>query len=429
MRSLRSFAASFPSEVAIGALVTTLLICSKLYFEHTETGRAHALFTFAWLQERLSPFDPAGMPVVVVDTTTIGVGTLERPTPRFDLGQLISAIAIHHPKAIGVDIDFSPTETGWVTDEDPEFFDECLRISKRYNVPIFLGVGRSSEGTPSGFLGRPEYEHMAVRASGTLRGEERKMAGVPLWFSTKTSDHLLPNLPVALALAYLEGATRPRPRWNLGGFVEAISLDPPAPPRDSKQRTEKGGWMGEAPVNYSKLDQISQQKLYVAKRDFNLPKDRVGGKIVILGAADERRTPDVFLPPGHPITAGVLFHAVAAYTLAIDPVYELKPGVRLLLDAGISGSTIIFLAWLRRRTLRRAQSASLLGHQGQATKLFWLERIVILVFVGSILLAGVWLVRYANVLWLDFLLVAFCVALHRPVAAWLEHVQLRQASG
>ncbi len=98
--------------------------------------------TYEWLQSRLtSSGEP---PVAVIDISNLrteavpGAREVEA-TPRVKLIELIKALLSQQPKAIGIDIDFSPESGHYITPSDPVFFEFCLQQrQKRNGIPIYL---------------------------------------------------------------------------------------------------------------------------------------------------------------------------------------------------------------------------------------------------------------------------------------------------
>jgi CHASE2 domain-containing sensor protein len=119
-------------------LLSTIIVLATIVFEHTQFGQRFELLGYNIAQGRLTP---RHVPVTVVD---IGGLTL-RPgaaTPRKTIERAIAAVVDQQPSALGVDIDFSPDEHGYLHPHDPAFFQFCLDTSSESGVPIFLGIAR-----------------------------------------------------------------------------------------------------------------------------------------------------------------------------------------------------------------------------------------------------------------------------------------------
>jgi hypothetical protein len=131
--------------------------------------------------------------------------------------------------------------------------------------------------------------------------------------------------------------------------------------------------------------------------------------MIILG--DATRFTDPFIVPGRerPI-GGVYLEASAAYTLAIEPLYEFKHSVRLALDLVISVAIILGVAWMRYRHLKEGEKFH--WHKWQSRFVYGT--------VAVVLVAGVLLVRGFGIMWLDFFLVVFALLLHPSVEGWVD---------
>jgi len=293
----------------------------------------------------------------------------------------------------------SPEDGKWVTEDDQAFFDACLQLTQQ-GTPIFLGVVRRMAGEPSDWLGAWKYKAMAsalvIRADDTTR--------LPLWVKMKDVPEPLPSLSLALARAHKK--TTP-PTW----LVWALETNTERHPSEEFS-------MADALVNYSKLEALQQQALFTvdatAVKAFGV---RFRNRMVILGDGTVGCALDSFIVQGRKLPIpGLYLHACAAYTFAREPLYELKPHVRLALDFLLPLLVIMVIA-LKRHSHR------------DNTKTFYWERFqrfaYIYVAAGTIVL-GIVLVKYAAVLWLDLLLVALFLMAHPNAARGVEWVQGRR---
>jgi hypothetical protein len=89
-------------------------------------------------------------------------------------------------------------------------------------------------------------------------------------------------------------------------------------------------------------------------------------KMVILGDVHAPSSED-FSPPGQPIAPRVFGHAVGAYTLAIDPVFEFKPLSRFLADT--FASLPLFYLILRRA---KAEAMHAAAAESQLATMAWI---------------------------------------------------------
>src|SRR5215471_2326317 len=189
-----------------GLLVTAILLAAKSLAEQSPIGHQAEMLAFEFLQARLSPFKKEErLPILVVDMSEVPGGR-GQITPRDTLRSLVDAMAHSNqkPKAIAIDLDFSPDASGWRDEADPEFFDFCLKVG----VPIFLGVYRTRAEGASAWLGLPEYSPLAAG----LVVQEDDTSRVPQWIQAKGSPDRLPTLGRALAGAYRTRLPEP-PGW------------------------------------------------------------------------------------------------------------------------------------------------------------------------------------------------------------------------
>ena len=140
-------------DAIIGLLLTVALLTGKIFFEHVY-GRQITYFTYDWLQSLLKDEETN---VVIVDSTQLPVQQLKNGrlvTDREKLTKLLDAVVLAKPRAVAIDIDFSPDylksdlrhENPIYHDEkhDPAFFSHCTELTKS-GINIFVGVFLSSE--------------------------------------------------------------------------------------------------------------------------------------------------------------------------------------------------------------------------------------------------------------------------------------------
>jgi hypothetical protein len=342
------------------------------------------ILAFEFLQGQILQFSSSQrLPVVIVDISDIPGGK-DSVTPRQDLMDFIEAVVEYKPKAIAIDIDFSPDIYGWKHYEDPDFFDFCLGVCKKTGIPIFLGVHRTKQSSAETWLGLEKYKDLACDM--TLPWEAVK---VPL---ASAASGQLPTLGAALANAYMKskGMDGP-PKWL------RISLENP---------------LEDTLVNYSKLDQLDQQKIRLEPGEAaKFASVDFADKMIIMGdatlATDHRCIPGRLEP-----MPGVYVHACTAYTLAIEPLYELNSLSKLCADFAVAMLFILSVAYIRFRHIGEEDH-----FYWQRLESKWIRRVVILVLVSGILL-----VRWGGVMWLDFFLVITALLLHSSVERWLRNL-------
>jgi CHASE2 domain-containing sensor protein len=372
------------SRLGIGILATAVLLTGQMLFEGTDLGHSVDVKTYEYLQSVLPPLSGEKLPIVVVDISQIPGGK-DRPTPRAPLRNLLEAIAAKSPRAIAVDVDFSPTEYGWVTPEDPAFFDFCLALSGQRRIPIYLGVFRTRAEKPNTWLGLPQYQDLA--AAGLANGSDTRR--LPRWVRSTDSAHPLPALGEAIASAYRANAPPPN-KWIAWALV----------PREVSQASgNRSTGTIDVLVNYSKLQQLKSEHLVISRPETVKDEgEELRGRLLLLG--DVSTPMDTFNVPGQALPVpGVYLMASEAYTIAFEPLFEFTRTTRICLDITISLIIILGAQWLSVRS-----------HRGY----------FIFVSISLVLIVGFSLVRFASIMWLDFFLVLLAILLHPRVEDWLS---------
>jgi CHASE2 domain-containing sensor protein len=406
MSKLRNLVAAHPQawHICIGLLITALLIGAKIVFEHSALGHRVELLTYELLQGQLTGIDKDPLPVVVLDISAIPGGTAGQPTPRADLTKLIEAIAAGSAttksRAIGIDIDFSPGLQG---PQDPlhdaTFFDFCLLKSS--SIPIYLGVHRTIASSPRTWLGIKDHIPLAA----AVYADPDDTARLPVWFEPPGKEkQRLPALGTALAESYRKGSL-PQPRWWLRPFVHTsqevtINLeDASSHPVLTSERL----------INYSKLELLQQTAIPIKNAEgITQIIELLNNKVVILGRV--RDATDRFNVPGRDTpVAGVFLHASAAQTFIKEPLFELNLAFRLLADFLISFLIIFLVARIRFR-------------KNRAGNINWHRRQKIYTYTAAVLIfvAGFMLVRYASVMWFDFVPLIVALLVHLSVERRVE---------
>jgi CHASE2 domain-containing sensor protein len=389
--------------VVTGFLITGLLVGLKLLLEQTLLGHRMELAAYEFLQGQLTTSD-SEIPVVVVDIGDVPGGKAGQVTPRGRLQDLIKAIVEQRPRAVAVDIDFSPNENGWVTDDDPDFFDFCVKTARDKGVPIFLGVFRTKAEGPDTWLGSERYRELAVAL--VARGEDTSR--VPLWVKAEGASETLPSMSYALAKAYRETLPQPPPALSNVVVPNTDFHDGESPHSHEALKTAGDFVYADTLVNYSKLDMLESGALTtISPASVAESRAKFHDKLVIIGDATQYLDP--FVVPGRSTpVGGVFLHACATYTLVREPLFELSHSFRLLLDFLISAIIILSVAWIR---FRHINTGNFSWHGPQAKFVYSA--------VAVVLVSGVLMVRWLNVMWLDFFLVMSALLLHPRVECWL----------
>jgi len=396
--------------MAIGFLLTFILTLSELWFEHsTVAGSEFRRTGYRLIQHRLSSTldEPStadtgvpSLPVTVVDISDLELetapGTDSKVTPRPELQRILEIIGAQNPSTIGIDIDFSPDEKGWIDPNgDPQFFDVCLNLKgpDGHHIPVYLGVNRALTLGPAFWLGNERYEALAASMIVPRGGETRAMITelqVP-------NSRPLPSLAARLAEAYR--GQQPAPFWARAG--ESLKLLDSSSQPDLKGAPVK---ITEALIDYGPRTRFQQEKIsYQRLQSLGTAETeaRFSGKMVVIGAAELGKTADVFSVMGEEPTPGPIVIACAAYTLAqTAPLYELTDAGHIVINLGLSLVVFLLVGGLWY------------SHPG---KKFAGERVRVactLLVATAALLVGVMSVRHTRVVWDGFLIVLIALAFH-----------------
>jgi CHASE2 domain-containing sensor protein len=378
--------------------------------KQTTFGKQLELTSYNLLQLQLSSEDP---PVTVVDISDLEQqdfnldGRTVRATPRDSLRKMLEAIAEQHPKAIGVDIDFSPDSNGLLP-SDPAFFEFCKNIKKVTGVPVFLGIKRTLHGPPAQWLGSERYETLAVNI--LIPNDSRRMVNL----ITVSGDSSRP-MSVALADSYGREASNV-PGWLQRIHAFTISRLTRWHLVDSVTETRFGSRLAveDFLVDFSALESMEERKLRtISPLVLRDPSQRkwFEGKVVLLGDATLGKATDPFLVPGRQQPyPGVFLHASAAYTLIKAPLFEVTHGGRLAIDALFSLAILVAVLSIRLYYSRTRERVATHRLQGVFT----------LLVVGVAIVGGVWFVRFTRVMWDDFMLALAFLIFHPSIERLLE---------
>jgi len=394
--------------MASAVLVAALLIAAKLSIEASPMGPKIESRTQELLSAAFRNFRPEGLNVTLLDISHLALGgedpSSERiiPTSRKHLLEILKALAPLRPRAVGIDIDFSPANNWWVDDGDPEFFKQCLEFSSN-SAPLVLGVFRGMQGDRQGWLGAPEFAPLAGGIWLPSGGLER----APIWTKAPQAEDRLPSFAAALASAV-------RPNADL-------SEDKTGWLRRFRQRHSSewdGLQIGEVLTDYSIAAQASHQVIKISSADqLYRYRSSIRGKVVILGALERALAVDKFAVPGQSEEVpGVVVHAAVLHSLVNEPIYELSHGARIVLDLLFSIAFLSAVPLLTWRSRRSPTAPALISAERRARA--WL--------VLAVLVSGSLLVFFARILWLDFILVALCLIVH-PMASAALHRFLHRA--
>jgi CHASE2 domain-containing sensor protein len=404
-----------------GLLVIAVVLALKVAVEQTALGKQLELACYNLLQLRLSA---EHVPVTVIDTSDLKPekynidGQVGTATPREQLRKMLAAITEQKPKAIGVDIDFSPDKNGYIRPDDPDFFQFCLDMHEQRGVPIFLGIHRTMARPPGEWLRVPEYQELAANI--LIPKDRRRMLYEIKIESEETHEGSTKvskpgkAMSVALADAYRRGMDD-APGWLRRvhenvleglhglGFIEQVS----------EKRLGEGLTVADFLVDFSPIDSIETVRTInpVVLRDRS-QHERIEGKMVLLGVASLDAAKDRFEVPGHEGQyPGVLLHACAANTLIQSPLFEVTRRGRLYIDVLFSLAILLPVILIRLYYRNRA-SDKVARHR--------LQGLLTIMVVFAAIVVGVICVRLTRVMWDDFLLALTAIVFHPSIERRLE---------
>jgi hypothetical protein len=241
-----------------------------------------------------------------------------------------------------------------------------------------------------------------------MTGFDEDMTRAPRWI--RCGDEKLNSMSKALADAY---GTRPEPPALLKRFL----LDPDAPeslelaPMPDNSGAVVACERAFTLVNYEKLEWIQQLTVQAADRNSILSakdangRSRFEGKLVIVGDAQRGKAEDYFVLFGRrsPILGSHL-HAAAVYSIVGEPIYRFKPWVTVALDSLVGLVVVLGLHHIRWRYPDDARPSS-----NRRESRFITFSILVTLLLGCLV------VKFFDILWLDFFLVVFAWLLHSGV--------------
>jgi CHASE2 domain-containing sensor protein len=400
-----------------GLVFIALVFSIKLMVEHTTFGKQLELMSYNLLQLRLRAHST---PVTIVDISELAPeefdvdGQTGVATPRESLKEMMEAIAEHSPKAIGVDIDFSPDENGYIHPRDPEFFQFCRELGEKKGIPVVLGVKRTLHKPSAEWLGDKSYEELA--GSILVPKDSRRMLHlIKIEQETTGETEATPapgkSMSVALAEAYGDTASGSKQRGlhaSMIGALERLGVIE----EFSEKNPVPGLSLEDFLVDFSPLETIET----IATIDPAVLRDpgqrqRFQGKIVLLGDAALNEARDTFVVPGRdqPVP-GVFLHACAAYTLLKAPLYEVTHRGRVIIDLLLSGVILLAIVLVRLSRRNETSHSSIQRWQG-----FLTLAVVLIAIVG-----GVLFVRSTRVMWDDFFLALTALIFHPSIEKHVE---------
>jgi CHASE2 domain-containing sensor protein len=407
-----------------GILFIGLGLSISFLIEHTKFGKHLELMGYNFLQTQLSN-QPA--PLAIVDISDLARkdfivnGEMVTATPRAALKEMIQAIADQQPKAIGIDVDFSPDENGYILPSDPEFFQFCLDLAKQKGVPIFLGIRRTIAKPSAEWLGEAKYQDLAANI--LVPRDSKRMLSL-----LKVEDNPAPNAaeekarPSKTMSALLaEAAGRTESASAFSRFHASLMKRLAGTgllEKFSERQLEPGLEVQDFLIDYGPLESIETIPATDAAplRDPS-QRARLQGRMVLIGDATLGKAVDTFVVPGRDQPyPGVFLHACAAYTLLKAPLYELTRKGHIAIDVLLSS---LILVTIILASFRYADQES----RERATQR--LEGILTLVIVVAALVVGVVFVRVTRIMWDDFFLVLILLVFHPSIEGRVEKLWVK----
>jgi hypothetical protein len=399
-----------------GTIVLVLVL--KSLFEITPWGqymedRAYELLLARFVAEGTK--DSPG--VLIVDISPVKPLSWERngvkglpATPRQPIQDLIEVLSDPalptHPKAIGVDIDFSPDNGELIHPDDLKFFEWCFNRANDTKVPIVLGVKRAALRSEE-WLSNPKYHRLAgyigVRTSD--RWHDHWSDRATHWIWAGNGDPMR-SMSAALAGLPLNQLMIESKRW----MTQPTSIIDFAPLR----RIEEDDivHVDYTPSRDIPPDGTPASSSGIHKDEFRAQiRDRISKRIVLLGDApeevcDSERDPDCFKVTGVSGSIhGVYLHACTAIAITGNKqINQLTLLGRLAIDSVLALFVILAVKgsiWLRR----------LFRFPVGRFEEIWKDFIFTVFALAIVLIAAVWWASRSKLLWTDFIIVCLVLFL------------------
>jgi CHASE2 domain-containing sensor protein len=392
-------------------LVRLLLVAVPLFFfgqwlEDTAFGRQVRIGAYELMQQRLQlASKPERLQVIVVGIDAIkpvmmddGLSAPKSVTPRADILRLLQGIAHHQPKAIGVDIDFSPEADtdNFVTPGDRQFFKEVMKLEANTGVHIFFGVYRNS-GDRATWLGSPDFAPLA--------------ASIVVPDAEGVAVRTMPSYLHAEATC---NKATPPSCDELSSLASAMVVDLPADQAHRKHSywieryrnvTREGLGAEDFLVDFGAAGRLLQEarpSSGVTTAADQTPQ--FAGRYVLLGDIADEPSADAFKVPGYERSVrGVFIHASAIYTLLQAPLLQLTPPGEVAADIALT--LLSFLVVLALRFL-------IVPHLNEQLAEERVEAAIALLVVGLLLYVGYYGVHELRLVWFNYALVIVLQLLH-----------------
>jgi CHASE2 domain-containing sensor protein len=377
------------SLVAVGA---ALLLARAWVDVRPAVAARLSAFEYTFLQEVLLPGGnavPSWMPgdpriPMVIDISPLRFDRVQ-PIDRAKLADLVDTLEAMNAAAIGIDIDFSPTDKGYfITTDDGQLFKKWAALGN-----VRIGVFRHAGDSPDSWLGRPEFRTLAA---GILLDMDEP--GRAIQYTIPGQNGARPSAPAADYLlqmpAALFEATHPGSRTALVGN-----------PRLQRSSVDDRLFEGSFPIDTGFKSQIPRVP-YQDSGDLKNWAGMIQHKVVLIG--DMKDVGDArCVQAGPEPVAGVLIHAVSLATLNKGILRAIDDRTSLAYDVLIGLCALATILATRLAISRRARQRGL-----SAT---WVRIVAFTAAAVAVFFVGSLAIGIGRMLWPDPLWLAFGILL------------------
>jgi CHASE2 domain-containing sensor protein len=399
----------------VGLLVTALLIVGKIALEHSQFGQQIEHMTMVLQQLRLGEAVRGRHPdIVVVDITDVPQVPSGQPqdsdlvTRRDRLMEIVDAVAVRNPAAIGIDVIFGPNADGTMPDADRRFLNRIstLTDARGRRIQVFVAIFESVVRGPRRWLGEERFAEFAAYTLVPNPAQHTSTTNMIGGVELNVDGEAVRCRSLADAVAHAGKRHEIERRWLGRKLHDMFSslLE-----RDLLTRGEHFT-ADEFTVDFGALSALRASAIVAARPDDIARANRdLHDKVVFIGRGQTGRTTDVFTVPGESTPVpGVFVHASAAYTLMEAPLYRLTHVGRIVADVLAALIPLGCVLLVRLRHIRRSPS------EAAAQRLF--TRVAFLT-AGLAFVFGYIVFERTGILWTDYLMVIAALLLHGP----LEH--------
>jgi CHASE2 domain-containing sensor protein len=418
-------------DFGMGLALTAVLIVLKIVFEHSAFGQQVELIALNLQQLRLGWAAGNQLPVTVVDISKLpriprtAAAGAEIVTDRKAVLKVVRKIAEQSPAAIGIDVLLDPpAEAPGLTGDEAELLEFCLAVQnlRGERIPTFVGIFDGVVKGPSQWLGDERFGHLGAYTVVPRPAEHPVTTSMIRGIEIKVGSTTIQARSMAEALAAAHAVQETTRRW-LGRALHVVFPFFLERERDVKEDLFT---TREFAIDFGSLPGLKDTTVpdlaaEAAGLDEAIQgaRDRLKGKIVLVGRARTGETTDTFTVPAQaePVT-GVYVHAAATYTLVKAPLFKLTPLGRIAADIAAALVPLGVVLMVRLKSSRRHADAAADHRLAR-----WLTRgTAALVFAF-----GYFWVAFTGILWIDYLLVIAALLLHGPLErSWAAVTRVRQ---